>query len=87
LVVEILSPSDRFNRVLRKVNEYLIAGVRLVWVVDPEDKVVLIYRPGMQALEVVEGQNLEGYDALPGSACRWPNCSRERRETKMISTD
>ena len=66
LVVEILSPSDRLNRVMRKVNEYLTAGVRLVWVVDPEDKVVLVYRPGLIGSEVVEGQNLESYDILPG---------------------
>ncbi len=66
LVVEILSPSDRTVRVIRKVNEYLTAGVRLVWVVDPEDQVIMVYRPGMQALDVVEGQNLEGYDVLPG---------------------
>ena len=66
LIVEVLSPSDRANRTLRKVNEYLTAGVLLVWVVDPEDKVVLVHQLGKQASEVVEGQNLDGYDVLPG---------------------
>ncbi len=35
LAVEIVSPSDRYSAVLRKVGEYLAAGVRAVWVVTP----------------------------------------------------
>src|SRR5947209_4956137 len=35
LAVEVLSPDDRARDVLDKVGEYLQAGVRLVWVVDP----------------------------------------------------
>jgi Uma2 family endonuclease len=66
LIVEILSPSDRTNRVMRTVNEYLTAGVKLVWVVDPEDKVVMVYRPGLVGKEFTEGDSLDGYDVLPG---------------------
>jgi Uma2 family endonuclease len=66
LIVEVLSPSDRANRTLRKVNEYLAAGVRLVWVIDPEDRIVMVHQPGKQPSEVIDGQNLEGYDVLPG---------------------
>ena len=66
LVVEILSPSDRTHRVMRKVNEYLTAGVRLIWIIDPEDKVVMVYRQGMVGTEVGEGETLDGFDALPG---------------------
>jgi Uma2 family endonuclease len=36
LAVEILSPDDPPRYVLEKVGEYLQAGVRLVWVIDPE---------------------------------------------------
>src|SRR5205809_1830247 len=35
LAVEVLSPRDRPRYVLDKVGEYLEAGVRLVWVIDP----------------------------------------------------
>src|SRR5207253_7566154 len=44
LVVEILSPSDRPGDVLGKVADWLSAGTRLVWVVDPERRLVRIYR-------------------------------------------
>jgi len=36
LVVEVLSPSDVFTQVHRKVQEYLAAGVRLVWILATE---------------------------------------------------
>ena len=40
LIVEVLSPTDRFSQILRRVDQYLQHGVPLVWVVDPEDRVV-----------------------------------------------
>ncbi len=36
LAVEVLSPHDRPRHVLDKVGEYLEAGVRLIWVIDPQ---------------------------------------------------
>jgi Uma2 family endonuclease len=45
LVVEILSPSDTQKNVADKVRVYLNAGVKHVWVVDPDLASVRIYRP------------------------------------------
>ena len=36
LVVEILSPDDRYGDIMTKLRDYLSWGVRSVWVVDPE---------------------------------------------------
>ena len=46
LVVEILSPNDVQEQIDEKIDEYLAAGVLLVWVIDPHDRTVLIYRKG-----------------------------------------
>ena len=43
LVVEVLSPNDLASRVNSKVDEWLDAGVRLVWVIDPDTKTVHEY--------------------------------------------
>ncbi len=45
LVVEILSPSDRVEEINLKLDDYLAAGVPLVWVVDPFRKTVVVHRP------------------------------------------
>jgi Uma2 family endonuclease len=45
LVFEVLSPSDRWPKVLGKVAEYLEAGVMLVCVLDPGSKEAHLYRP------------------------------------------
>ena len=69
LVVEVLSPDDRPGEVLAKVADWLTAGTRLVWVVDPERRVARVYRAdGSEAL-VNEGGALEGEAVLPGFRC------------------
>jgi len=44
LAVEVLSPEDQRRDVLEKVGEYLDAGTRLVWVIDPEERTAAVYR-------------------------------------------
>ena len=70
LVVEILSPSDRPGEVLGMVGDWLCAGTRLVWVIDPERRLARVYRAD-GALEIVTAeQALQGEDVLPGFTCR-----------------
>lgn len=66
LAVEIVSPSDRARYVLDKVMEYLDAGVRLVWVVDPRRRTVTEYHPDGTARILRETDVLGGGDVLPG---------------------
>src|SRR4029077_19991887 len=44
LAVEILSPSDRSGETLAKVADWLNAGTRLVWVIDPWRRQARVYR-------------------------------------------
>jgi Uma2 family endonuclease len=46
LLVEILSPIDTQEEIDEKLDGYRRAGVPLVWVIDPHDRTVLVYRPG-----------------------------------------
>jgi Uma2 family endonuclease len=45
LVIEILSPEDRADRVQAKIVDYLEFGIPNVWVIDPEEKAVVCYTP------------------------------------------
>ncbi len=68
LAVEILSPSNRPGEVRAKVAEYLAAGSRLVWVVEPERRIVTSYRELLRPRVVGEGDVLDGEDVVPGFA-------------------
>lgn len=48
LAVEILSPSDDQERIQEKIDEYLHAGVKHVWIVEPVHKTITVYRPDAQ---------------------------------------
>lgn len=66
LVVEVLSPDDRPAEVLEKVADWLRAGTRLVWVVDPVRRRARIYRADGSDSLLIEGEVLDGEDVLPG---------------------
>lgn len=72
LIVEVLSPRDRPGEVLAKVADWLTAGTRLVWVVDPERRVARVYRGDGSEAIVGADAALDGEDVLPGFACRLP---------------
>ena len=67
LVAEVVSPYDRAVEVSGKALAWLDAGVRLVWVVDPQNRTVTVHRPGGTA--VLRGRDeLSGEDVLAGLA-------------------
>jgi Uma2 family endonuclease len=66
LAVEILSPSNTQEEIDEKLDQYLAAGVALVWLIDPHDRTVTIYRPGEAPQFVNDRQELSGEPHLPG---------------------
>lgn len=66
LAVEVLSPTDRPADVAHKVGEYLGVGVRLLWVLDPETRAAVAYRPGTTPRSIRLDAELDGEDILPG---------------------
>lgn len=67
LAVEVVSPSNTHGQITRKVQQYLQAGTRIVWVVEPADRMVRIYRPNAPHPAVVLGDDLiDAGDVLPG---------------------
>jgi Uma2 family endonuclease len=66
LAVEVLSPNEVAYDVDKKIQEYLKAGVRLVWVVNPQSRTIEVHRIGGQGTILRESDELEGEDVLPG---------------------
>lgn len=64
-VVELRSASDELKPLQNKMQEYRDNGVRLGWLIDPQNQQVEIYRQG-QDVEVVRlSTTLSGEDVLP----------------------
>ncbi len=66
LVVEVMSPDDRWSEVKQKIREYFDSGVTQVWVADPSDKTVSIYRSLTEIHLLSENDSLSGEEVLPG---------------------
>jgi Uma2 family endonuclease len=68
LVVEVLSAGNTPGEMARKRQEYFAAGVRLVWLVDPEARTVEVFTAPEQSTVLHEERTLEGGAVLPGLA-------------------
>ena len=67
LVVEVRSKNDSTNEVRAKKEEYFDAGVKLVWVIDPDDRTVTAHQPGQPAHVFAEADTLT-CPLIPGFA-------------------
>jgi Uma2 family endonuclease len=66
--VEVTSPSDKEYQIDAKVKLYQQYGVKLIWIIHPYSRSVSVYRLAtkLKQLNLVEGEELEGYDVIPG---------------------
>ena len=70
LVVEVVSPGDTRREVREKVEDWLRAGVRLVWVLYPITRTATEYRSMDEVVHLTENDTLNGEDVVPGFTCR-----------------
>jgi Uma2 family endonuclease len=69
LVVAILSKRDTIEEISDKIDDWLEAGVQLLWIVDPFRRTVTIYQPGRDPSLLGEHGTLEGEPVIPGFRC------------------
>jgi Uma2 family endonuclease len=66
LAVEVLSEDNTLGEMKRKRHDYFSAGVRLVWLADPETRTVDVYTSEKQFMRLTEADVLDGGSVLPG---------------------
>jgi Uma2 family endonuclease len=66
LVVEIMSPDDRWEHVRQKIEEYFAIGVERVWVVEPDNRAILVYATATEMRRLGETDALNGEGMLEG---------------------
>jgi Uma2 family endonuclease len=70
LVAEVISPGDTVRELEEKIDEYLQAGVRLVWILNPDNETVKVYRPDGTVVILRDGDELTGETVLSGFRCQ-----------------
>jgi len=80
LVVEVVSPNDGAEEVQRKVQDWLNAGVPLLWLMYPGLRRVVVHAPGQPMLILGENDILDGGAVLPGFSCRVADLFARRAE-------
>jgi Uma2 family endonuclease len=68
LAVEVQSPADKQARLTKKISNYLDNGVKIVWLVNYEERFVAVHRVGRPPQVFECGQELTA-DELPGFHC------------------
>jgi Uma2 family endonuclease len=70
LAVEVLSKSNTPGEMTRKRGEYIDAGVRLIWIVDPVMRTVLVFAPRRKPIALTTADTLDGGKVLSGFELR-----------------
>lgn len=69
LAVEVVSPKETSYELDEKVEDYLKAGVPLVWVINPNSRLVRVHRGDGSVSYLREDDELSGEDVIPGFRC------------------
>lgn len=66
LAVEVVSPGDLVDELMTKIEEYFQAGVRLVWVIYPRQRLIHVYETPTHIRALIRTDTLDGGKVLPG---------------------
>jgi Uma2 family endonuclease len=70
LAVEVISSHDEASELNEKIEEYLAAGIALVWVIDPENQIIHIHRIDGSVTKLRKDGELSGENVVPGFTCK-----------------
>jgi Uma2 family endonuclease len=70
VAVEVLGDTQKLSELFTKALEYIAAGGKMVWVLEPETARVLVFTPPNQIRLLRSEETLDGGDVLPGFSCR-----------------
>lgn len=70
LAVEVVGPDETYLDVEEKIEDWLDAGARAVWVCNPNRRGVSVYRSMTDVVRLSEGDELDGGEVVPGFRCK-----------------
>lgn len=70
VAVEALGDAQPLSDLMKKALEYLGAGGKMVWILDPEPQRVMLVTPPGHVRVLEREETLDGGDVLPGFGCK-----------------
>jgi Uma2 family endonuclease len=64
-VIELLSKSDSLAKTRDKMERWVANGVQLGWLIDPYQKMALVFQPGVE-VTIFTGKSLKGHGPVQG---------------------
>ncbi len=64
--MEIISPTDRWQDLRKKIEEYFAIGINWVWIVEPPTRSILVFTASTEFTQYDEAQTLKGEGILKG---------------------
>jgi Uma2 family endonuclease len=81
LAVEVIAPTDYYEKVQAKTLEYLQAGVKVVWIISPENQTITVYRSATSIMAFPPESELTCEDLLPGFRCHLSEIFKSPKKT------
>ncbi len=78
IAVEVLSPSERREKLKEKIVEYFANGSKLVLVIDPKARTVAVYNSPQKMTTLQEPDTLGCSLVLPGFVCKVAEIFKKR---------
>ena len=66
LAIEVISPSNTFEEIHTKLVEYFDNNCRVVWVINPDERSVVVYRQPQPDRLLKMTDSLDGEEVIPG---------------------
>ena len=70
LIVEVMSPTDRMAKMLKRIAKFLKKGVAMVWLLDPEDESLTIFLPNKEPVVLERDEEVAGLKLMPDFRCK-----------------
>jgi len=70
LIVEVMSPTDRMGKMLKRIAKFLKKGVAMAWLLDPQDESLTIFLPNREPIVLERDEEVGDLKLLPEFRCK-----------------
>ena len=70
LTVEVISPNDRWNKMQKRIRTFLEKGVKMVWLLEPDERSLTVYLPNQAPVTLEGDAEVTGFGVLPDFSCK-----------------